>query len=279
MEESFLKSISPKPALREYINRYEVFRFLFNKDTAPPPKFHAPRPEHCITFYIRDLQRFSYIGTPEIITYPRCVINGMHIKPVNRYGGHDFLAIKSVLQPTALFRLTNIPMTKLTNNFFNSVDVWGTDVESICDKLVESDDLAEMIDTIETFIESLIRKVVRPLYPIDRATSYMLHNDREVSLHWLADESCLSMRQFIRKFEESVGVSPKMFNRIIRFDKSYRMKNNRPANNWPNIAFASGYYDYQHLVKDYKKFTNQTPPAFYEFDKKAPERSFGLFES
>lgn len=70
-----------------------------------------------------------------------------------------------------------------------------------------------------------------------------------------------------------------MFDRISRFEKSFRTKNKYPHLGWLSIALTCGYYDYQHLVKDYKEFTHLTPNAFYEADTKAPERVFGAVET
>jgi len=78
------------------------------------------------------------------------------------------------------------------------------------------------------------------------------------------------------KFEERTGVSPKMFDRITRFDRVYKLRNNRPDLDWLSIALNCGYYDYQHLAKDYRDFTGTTPVSFYQIDQKAPERLFGL---
>jgi transcriptional regulator GlxA family with amidase domain len=94
----------------------------------------------------------------------------------------------------------------------------------------------------------------------------------------VADQSCLSVRQFIRKFEERVGVSATTFQRIVRFDRAYRLKNNRPEQDWLFIALATGYCDYQHLAKDFKEFTTLTPRAFYAVEQTSPERRFGLHE-
>ena len=279
MKEALLKDILPKPNLREYVRKYQVFRFVFEKDIAPPPKFHTPRPEHCITFYVRDFQRFSYLGTKEIITYPKCIINGMYNMPIYRYGGQDFWAIKIVLQPTALYHLIGVHVKELTNKFLNAEDIWGNDVQNISEQLNGSDNLNEMLSIIECFLEKLFKKGNKLPHPIDKASQYLLHGEDPISLDWIADQSCLSVRQFIRKFEERIGINPKMFSRIIRFDKAFRMKNNQPQLDWLYIALANGYYDYQHLAKEYKEFTSLTPPAFYEYEKKAPERSFGLHES
>src|SRR5437762_1428507 len=278
MGQALLKDILPDPDLQEYIRKYQVVRFVFDKGIVPPIKFHTPRPEHCITFYVRDAQRFSYANSPEVFTYPQCVVNGMYNIPIHRYGGHDFLAIKVILQPTILFHLIKIDLQKLTNKFINAQEVWGNKINSVCAQLSDVEDLHEMIQIIESFFQTLLKKIPRPGHPFDEAICFMLNEKNAVSIDWLANQSCLSTRQFIRKFEECVGISAKTFQRIIRFDAAFRMKNGHPDEDWLSIAIARGYYDYQHLVKDFKEFTHLTPPAFYEVEKKSPERSFGLHE-
>jgi AraC-like DNA-binding protein len=274
-----LKDVSPCASLQEYVRKYQVFRFVFDKNIIPPVKFHAPRPEHCITFYIRDAQKFSQYNSQTILTYPQCVINGMYTVPIYRYGGNDFWAIKVVLQPSTLFHLTKTPLVGLTNHFLNAEDVWGNEIRLICEQLNSLNDLSEMLKIIETFFENLVKKIYKPPHPIEKVSHYILDQENKASLDWLASQSCLSIRQFIRKFEERIGISAKTFKRLVRFDRAFRMKNSQPNLDWLFIAVACDFYDYQHLVKDFKEFTNLTPPAFYEVEKKSPERSFGLFET
>jgi AraC-like DNA-binding protein len=56
------------------------------------------------------------------------------------------------------------------------------------------------------------------------------------------------------------------------------MKNRSPQKDWLSIALHCGYYDYQHLVKDYKEFTGYTPAQFFAIDNQAPERMLGDVE-
>ena len=272
-----LKDISPSASLQEYVRKYQVFRFLFDKEIVPPAKFHAPRPEHCITFYIRNVQKYSYLNSTAILAYPQCVINGMYTVPVHRYGGNDFLAIKVILQPSILYQLVKFPLEELTNKFINAEDVWGTEIRSTCNQLNELNDLDEMLLTVETFFENLVKRIKKDYHPIDKVINYILNTENCASLNWLASESCLCTRQFIRKFEERIGISAKKFERIIRFDKAYRMKNSHPEYDWLYIAIACDYHDYQHLVRDCKEFTNLTPPLLFEQEIKSPERAFGLW--
>ena len=81
MSQSFLTDIAPSPLLRDFVRKYQVFRFCFDKNQTPPPKFHAPRPEQSITFYVKDLQKYSLVGHNQVVEYPRCVINGIYTTP------------------------------------------------------------------------------------------------------------------------------------------------------------------------------------------------------
>jgi AraC-like DNA-binding protein len=278
MKEPMLNVLLPRPSLQEYIQKYQIFRFVFSRNMDPPPKFHAPRPEHCITFYTRDAQRFSSRKTKGILTYPSCTINGMYNFPIIRYGGYDFWAIKVVLQPTALHRILKVSMYEIANSYLNAEDVWGNCIVRMNERLSNMDNLNEMIAVIEAFFEDLVRKGTKASHPIDKASQFMLAQ-RQKSLPWIADQSCLSVRQFIRKFEERVGVKPTIFSRLSRLDRAFRLKNNQPDLDWSSVAILTGYCDYQHMVKDFVEFTNLTPPTFYEKEMLSPERSFGLHET
>jgi AraC-like DNA-binding protein len=206
------------------------------------------------------------------------VINGVYTVPLNRHGGHDFCAIKVVLQPTTLSRLNIIPVRELNNNYINTEDCFGKQVSFLCEQLAQMNELKKMIDTIECFLIQLFHKRCKPVEPMDKTSQYIIKQEKDVPLDWLANQSCLSIRQFIRRFEEQIGISPKTFQKLVRFDRAYRLKNNNPNKDWLYIALACGYYDYQHLAKDFKEFTHLTPPLFYEIEKTSPERSFALHE-
>lgn len=278
MNSPLLKNIRPNAHLAEFVRRYEVFRFIFDKNTIPPPKYHAPRPEHCLTFYVRDAQKYSLIGDDKIITYPKAIINGLHNIPIYRHGNYDFWAIKVVLQPYALFRLVGMPQNELNNTYIDAQSVWSKDIRLVNERLNSSNCLTEMLTIIEQFLENLIKNQRKDFHPVDTVSQLILQKENRLSIDDCAKQSFLSTRQFIRKFEERTGASAKMFYRIAHFDRAYRLKNQKPNLDWLSVAMDCDYYDYQHLAKDYKEFTLLTPSHFFEKDRKAPERSFGLFE-
>ncbi len=88
---------------------------------------------------------------------------------------------------------------------------------------------------------------------------------RRITLHHgasdlaaLARELGLSIRQLERRFLAAVGLSPKLFCRIQRFNNVFH-KLGQPSCNWVETAIACGYYDQAHLIRDCKDLSGNTP--------------------
>jgi AraC-like DNA-binding protein len=74
----------------------------------------------------------------------------------------------------------------------------------------------------------------------------------------LASGLNLSSRQFERRFNAAVGLSPKMFCSLERFTQVFRAISVDRLS-WVNTALACGYYDQAHLIRDFKRFSGETP--------------------
>ncbi|WP_373524192.1 helix-turn-helix domain-containing protein [Aquiflexum sp.] len=273
-----LRDYLPSPHLHEYVRKHQIIKFEFGAGGIIPCKVYCPRPETCLVFRLRNAQKVSYPSNPEILTHPNCTIIGQHTVVTNRYTGSDFWILQIVLQPSALFRLTGIPAYEITNTFIDAEAIWGKEIRLIHEQMCNTEGIEELIQIIEAFLEKVIFRSKYSLQGIDKVSFVILNQNRALSMDQLASDACLSNRQFQRRFTERTGIGPKLFDKVVRFEKAFFMKNAYPHLDWLSIALACGYYDYQHLVKDYKYFTNMTPTGFYELDTKAPERTFGVVE-
>ncbi|PWS30257.1 helix-turn-helix domain-containing protein [Pedobacter paludis] len=266
-----LREIYPSPALSQFIRLYRIIDFEFQHSLPIPPKAYSPRPEQCLQFF----------PCPTLIEY-----QGRKVKPKNALliGQHTivnqrtvfkkFLSLQVVFQPDALHRLLGLSLEELTNESIEAELVLGSEVESVNDQLYHSRDHRHMIQIVESFLSKLFGNTLYDPLPIDRMTRLMLEPTQH--LDWYVSNACLSHRQFDRKFIQRAGISPKEYLRVVRFDQAYRMKNAYPEMSWFNIAVACGYYDYQHLSKETKAFTGQTPSSFFSMG--SPERLLGTEE-
>ncbi len=274
----------PSPALQEYVRLYQIIGFSFGPELVIPVKPYWPRPENCLTFYPRGGDTV-YHPTGDGRDIPaRSSIMGQHSYLINRQVGYDFVLFQIVLQPGALFRLTGIPVHKLTNQFVDAEAVFSSEIRLVNERLSSTDNHLEMVGIVEDFLHYQLRqrRMMQSRYcslPIDKVSQFLLQNPTRFSLDWLANQACLSTKQFYNLFMQRVGISPKLYARIARFDQSVKLKNAQPHKDWLTIALELGYYDYQHLVRDYREFTRLTPTEFSQRESHAPERTFGNAET
>ncbi len=271
----------PSPALRNHVRLLQIVGCEFPASMVVlPVKAYWPRAENCLTFFPKDPEKVEYGFDGNPIESPLSRLYGQHSIATSRHVGRDFMILQVQFQPGALFRLTGVPAHELTNTFVDAEAVFSTEISRVNERLSYTKHYTEMILIVEQFLLYLINRAKqKDLRPIDKVSRFMLEHSMVVSLDWLADQACLSQRQLYRQFMEREGVSPKLYARINRFENAMELKNARPDIDWLSIAIEMGYYDYQHLVRDFREFTKLTPNEFLIRDGRSPERSFGVVET
>jgi AraC-like DNA-binding protein len=78
----------------------------------------------------------------------------------------------------------------------------------------------------------------------------------------LADEVGMSQRSLIARFRDEVGLTPKLFARVERFQAVVRSVQRLRAVDWADVAVACGYFDQAHFIHDFKSFSGFTPAAY-----------------
>ena len=155
-------------------------------------------------------------------------------------------------------------------------DIFPAEMRMVNERLANAKNYAEMISIIESFCLSLAKRSKKEILAVDHLLQSLVQDPAMQSLDSLSKKAYLSARQLERKFDERIGVSPKSFLRITRFNQSYWMRLKQPKLDWLSIALSCGYSDYQHLAKEYKAFANTTPNSFFDEETKAPGRILGL---
>ena len=72
----------------------------------------------------------------------------------------------------------------------------------------------------------------------------------------------LSQRRFIQIFKAEVGVTPKLFSRIQRFQQTRSFIQQSASVNWATLALELGYFDQSHLIREFLEFSGQSPTNY-----------------
>ena len=173
-------------------------------------------------------------------------------------------------QPSGFNRLFGIPMTELTDAAYDAYTVIGPQIPSFEHQLGDASGFGERIKLVE---ERLIRMLVchDTPDPVAIAANNLFASNGIHSVSAMAADSGLSPRQFERRFLAQVGVPPKLYARIIRFNAALDHKLRLPSRAWTHIANDHGFYDQMHLVHDCRAFTGESPSRFLAHLEGVPE--------
>ena len=73
----------------------------------------------------------------------------------------------------------------------------------------------------------------------------------------------MSRRQFERVFAQDIGISPKQYLKIIRFQYCIFQKQQNVRLNMTGLTYESGYFDQSHFVNDFKSMCGLTPRQYF----------------
>ena len=254
-----LSIVPAHPVLQPYVKSFWFLHFQ-NAETAQlPPISATPIPEQCLYFYPRE-KPYIITAQGEIVYGKASMIMGQGTASSKLFLPQDYMMFKVLFQPGGFYRLFGTPMTLFTGNTEDGVAVFGNDLKAVQQQIEEAVDFRTMIAHVERYLLNKVKQVKIGKQPIDQI---LQQGQWQVqSLDQMAKAACLSSRQFERNFLLRIGVSPKFYERLIRFNIALKMKQNQPRLSWMHIAYQSGYYDHMHLLRDFKQFTASVPSNF-----------------
>lgn len=118
----------------------------------------------------------------------------------------------------------------------------------------------DKIDVVEMFLKSRM-KVVSPDMLVVRALELIYKTKGNIKIRELSNELNISQSPLEKRFRKVLGASPKKFASIIRFKNILKRD---PDSSLMALAYDAGFYDQSHFIKEFKKFTGDTPEDYFK---------------
>ncbi len=250
------------PALRSLIKHIVIIEADFGNIPVSIEGNFMPSPKQAmfINLYTRFKSKKS--GENNFNTVTSCTLIGAQITPFKLLVEESHKAVSIIFQPGGLNRFLNIPMTELFDNGYSARDVIGREIEELLDKSHNTISIDELNSVVQLYFLRKLSQIKEPL-PIDFALQHLLAN-HNANIDRLAGMACMSICNFERKCKERLGMPAKMYARIARFHKAYKILESKPTVSWTDLAYGAGYYDQMHFIKDFKEFSKLTPTLVYK---------------
>lgn len=251
----------PAPPLSEFVDLlwlYEGYQQPHKKERLLPDgsmelvvnlkedrtRVYDPRdPEKCTTFRGTSVagahSEFFVIDTAE-----QHSVAGVHFKP----GG--------------AFPFFDLPANELHNQLVSLDDLWGGLAAELRERLLEAPAPQGKFRVLEDVL--LMRAASR----LERhpAVAFALQRFRgsphTQTVAGVTDQIGLSATRFIQVFSSEVGLTPKLFCRVRRFQRALRLAHVGGSVEWVNVAADCGYFDQAHFIHDFKAFSGMNPSTY-----------------
>jgi AraC-like DNA-binding protein len=175
-----------------------------------------------------------------------------------------FTMVGACLYPYAIPLLFRLPAGELANTAFDFDAVAGKESRLLSERVIGASNLQEKIQILTNYFLGKVTGIAVVKRSIHGCVQEIIHNGGQPDVQHITRHLGVSTRQTERKFNESVGFSPKLFSRLIRFHSSLKFSGTDQS--LTEIAYHSGYFDQSHFIREFKQFSGINPGKYFRLN-------------
>ncbi len=219
---------------------------------------------------VRSTERLLPMPTMELVVRldgaaPGGGISGPHSEAffITRSSTDELLGIH--FKPGGAWPFLGVPLSDLRNRHAHLADIWGeARAARLVARLREAPGASAKFALLERWLYRVARR------PLERsaAASFALDAFRcDSSLNSSAAVAAalkMSQRRFISTFRDEIGLTPKLYSRIGRFQQALARVGPATDVDWVEIATSCGYFDQSHFIHDFREFAGLKPSEYLD---------------
>lgn len=191
--------------------------------------------------------------------------SGVHTKAMLLDTSFPFSVFGVSFTPGGAFPFLPMPAGELQDLHVPLESVWGRRANDVCESLFEAKTPADKF----AIAERALIDAARGNFSRHRAVRYAVRalgdalRPRPVAK--IVEDVGMSQRRFIEVFRHEVGVTPKAFARLRRFQHVLGAVEHRVEVDWTSVAISCGYFDQAHFIHDFREFAGVSPTMYLKF--------------
>jgi len=174
---------------------------------------------------------------------------------------HEISVIGVHFRPGGAFPFLGIPAGEIHNQCVSLEVFWASRAEELRERILASTTPEAKFQALEAALWMSVRSLSR-----HRAVAYALRLFETVpharTIAEVSGAVGLSQRCFIDRFRDEVGLTPKLFCRVRRFQEVVRRVHEATEVDWTDVALSCGYFDQSHFIHDFRAFSGFAPADY-----------------
>ncbi len=217
-------------------------------------------PDGCIELIVHLGDAFCANGSIQ----PASLVVGMLTRPIRLQSPTIAKTVGIRFRPGGAYRFFAMPLSQLTDDALALHDVWGATGRRLFAQLGDAASDAARLRIITRELMSRLAHAESDSDSdrmIDFVVQQLMRSAGRASVSRLASSAGITTRHLQRKFQQRVGVGPKMLARLLRFQNTLRARTANTPIEWARIAVECGYADQSHLIREYTALAGETPAS------------------
>lgn len=251
----------PGPLLRD---RVEIF-WLLDLEAQPGVKERAlptGTAELVIGLGTERVGAFDQHEPDRELSFSGAMICGPHSRYFLTESARPETILGVHFKPGGAAAFLGVPAGELFNAHVGLDALWGSRAVTLRDMLLEARTPAAMFAVLERELLAVARERSHGNPAVAFALRSFMEVPHAATIAEVAGNVGYSQRRFIELFRDEVGMTPKRFCRVRRFQEVVRMIGERRSVDWLDLAVACGYYDQAHFIADFREFSGLNPTAY-----------------
>jgi AraC-like DNA-binding protein len=190
------------------------------------------------------------------------IVSGAHGRGLVPEPAQEPCIIGVHFKPGGAFPFLGLPADDLADTHVDLETLWGSSAGRLRERLCEAGTSAGRFQLLEEALLNRLRYGVEQHYAVSAALEIFWKNQAGLTVRDAAKYLGLSQRRFIQVFKTEVGMTPKLFSRIQRFQQTRTSIQQNPSPNWAALAVDLGYFDQSHLIREFLEFSGLSPTDY-----------------
>jgi AraC-like DNA-binding protein len=190
--------------------------------------------------------------------------SGIRTKPISIPAGDGSSKIVIVFRKGMAHPFFPVPMGEFSDTVVDAEYFWRGSFRTLRERLLEAEPVTEKFRLIDDFLCSRLDSDTEVNPCVEYALREMVSRPGFTSLSALSTKIGYSQKHFIDLFRKSVGLTPKSYVKVIRFQKAIEKIEAAERLDWTAIALDSGYYDQAHFINEFRTYSGFTPNEYLQ---------------
>jgi len=173
--------------------------------------------------------------------------------------GKPLRGISVLLTHLGVNRILGVNLCELTNKVIAFSSFGWAALSRLHHDVMEMEETREKLKNLNDFFLSQITVNCHACQRILIVLNHLEHMSGPLTVERVAGEFSLSYKSLYRMFVEEVGLTPKMYLKILRFNLACRMLSRQPSVSWADLVDRCGYYDQSHFIHEFKAIMKKSP--------------------